>query len=121
VTDSRPPFPEAEGFRARAGFVKADPRNNDYYVEQFEGHPWYPIIKRTHDRLTELIPGYNILQIKEKFGGLRYYIRYPEVIPIKPEFRAYDSEEKIKGMVDRILTFAEGWVEGYEAEKEENK
>ena len=37
------------------------------------GEGWQSIIADTHKRLRHLDPGYTILQIKEKFGGLRYY------------------------------------------------
>ncbi len=34
---------------------------------------WYPIIIDTDQRLAELDPVYVVHQVKEKFGGLRYY------------------------------------------------
>ena len=34
---------------------------------------WKKIIERTHEKLVYIDPNYTILQIKEKFGGLRYY------------------------------------------------
>jgi hypothetical protein len=116
-----PPAPEPQGYLAKPGFVKSNPANNDYYVEQFMDDEWYPAIKRTNELLTELIPGYNIRQIKDKFGGLRYYFDYPEEIPTNPEWPAYDSVEKIRAMAKGIVTYAEGWVEGYEARKREVK
>jgi hypothetical protein len=36
---------------------------------------WYQLVLRTHAKLLELDPSYEALQIKEKFGGLRYYHR----------------------------------------------
>ena len=68
------PYPEQPGYSAQMGFVKNNPLNNDYYVKQWVDDPWYEIIAKTHDELTRKFPGYNISQIKEKFGGLRYYI-----------------------------------------------
>lgn len=38
------------------------------------GAGWQPLIDELHARLTELDPGYVVDQIKEKWGGLRYYI-----------------------------------------------
>ncbi|MFK5121502.1 hypothetical protein ACI4DM_26485, partial [Klebsiella pneumoniae] len=32
-----------------------------------------PMLESLHAKLQELDPDYQILQIKEKFGGLRYY------------------------------------------------
>ena len=37
------------------------------------GRGWYPLIVETHKKLLALDPAYAVLQIKEKFGGLRYY------------------------------------------------
>lgn len=34
---------------------------------------WAALIVECHERLSEIDPNYKILQIKEKFGGLRYY------------------------------------------------
>lgn len=42
-------------------------------IEVDEG--WYQIVIDCDKELTELDPGYQLHQVKEKFGGLRYYIR----------------------------------------------
>lgn len=34
---------------------------------------WFPLIAQTHRKLKYVDPGYTVAQIKEKFGGLRYY------------------------------------------------
>jgi len=36
---------------------------------------WYQIVVDCDKELTAINPSYNITQIKEKFGGLRYYIK----------------------------------------------
>jgi hypothetical protein len=42
------------------------------------GSGWLDIVTRLHTGLKELYPGYKPMQIKEKFGGLRYYVKdYP--------------------------------------------
>ena len=114
---TRAPADEPSGYSSIAGYVKSRPENNDHYIAQFESSDWYPVLASTHRTLNELIPGYNISQIKNKFGGLRYYFTYPDVIPIKPEWPAYNSVEKIKVMVDNAISYAEGWVAGLEATK----
>jgi hypothetical protein len=38
------------------------------------GPGWQPLIEALHRDLSAVAPGYEIMQIKEKFGGLRYYI-----------------------------------------------
>lgn len=120
----KPPVEEPAGYVSAAGFVKSRPENNDYYVEQFKDNSWYPIIKETHDRLTKLIPGYNIAQIKEKFGGLRYYIDFPEQITIPEDYyyAILKTEADVIKEANRIIECAEYWVFGYEAAiKEMNK
>lgn len=37
------------------------------------GNGWTPIVNKLLERLIELDPGVQIIQIKEKFGGLRVY------------------------------------------------
>lgn len=39
---------------------------------------WLPHIFVLDAELEELMPGYEVLQVKVKFGGLRYYWRAPE-------------------------------------------
>ena len=34
---------------------------------------WYPLIAGLHEQLSVLVPDYTLVQVKEKFGGLRYY------------------------------------------------
>lgn len=49
-------------------------------INAFEGngHPvgdgWMPIVLEAHEKFLALDPDYEINQIKEKFGGLRYYV-----------------------------------------------
>ena len=38
------------------------------------GPGWYPIICELDARLAEIKPDYEVHQVKEKFGGLRYYV-----------------------------------------------
>lgn len=115
------PVEEPEGYRSAPGFVKSRPENNEHYIAQWENDDWYEILVWLHKELESLIPGYNISQIKEKFGGLRYYFSYPEVIPIKDEWPAYNSVEKIKAMVEKRVSYAEGWVEGLAAAKRKSQ
>ena len=42
------------------------------YISVDEG--WYQIVVDCDKELTAIDPNYQILQIKEKFGGLRYYM-----------------------------------------------
>lgn len=42
------------------------------------GPGWGTILDLTDNALEQWIPGYQIAQIKEKYGGLRYYFYFPE-------------------------------------------
>lgn len=88
------------------------PLSNDHYVEQFKDHPWYYIINWTHERLTQIIPGYSIAQIKEKFGGLRYYISYPNEYPNADD--EYNTPEKLRERAAATIRYAEAFVDGME-------
>jgi hypothetical protein len=37
------------------------------------GEGWHPLIKELEEKLNAIDPNYELLQVKEKFGGLRYY------------------------------------------------
>lgn len=53
---------------------------------------WYPLIISIHQELAHIDQNYQILQIKEKFGGLRFY---------------YVSNSKKHSEIDRIVHFYE--------------
>ena len=36
---------------------------------------WWPLLVEAHERISRIDPGYQVDQFKEKFGGLRLYIR----------------------------------------------
>lgn len=42
------------------------------------GEGWQTLVANLHRDLLELDPAYQVTQIKEKFGGLRYYIATTE-------------------------------------------
>lgn len=39
---------------------------------------WVGVIDRLDQDLEALAPGYRLSQVKVKFGGLRYYVTWPE-------------------------------------------
>lgn len=73
------------------------------------GEGWYPIIIECHERLLEIAPDYKILQIKEKFGGLRYYtdVRSDEMAQIIRE-----AEEKCWKTCEQCGEPGKAWDEG---------
>ena len=49
--------------------------NHGYLAPQWPvGVGWRLILLELHAHLTQIVPDYRIAQVKEKFGGLRYYI-----------------------------------------------
>lgn len=45
---------------------------------------WYPIVIELNEQLASLFPGYELHQVKEKFGGLRFYWNSAERV-VNPE------------------------------------
>lgn len=41
------------------------------------GRGWYPILLRLDAQIAQIAPDYQVLQVKEKFGALRYYWALP--------------------------------------------
>ena len=42
------------------------------------GPGWYPILVDLDQKLNEVAPHYELAQVKEKYGGLRFYVELPE-------------------------------------------
>jgi hypothetical protein len=61
------------------------------------GEGWKKIVDRTHEKLKYIDPEYKIAQIKEKFGGLRYYY--------DNSFESYDDVRR--EIMDDIVRAAE--------------
>lgn len=118
--EGMPPAYEPDGYSCEPGHVKQNPANNDFYLAKLEGWDWYPAIIRCHQRLEELIPGYNISQIKEKFGSLCYYFGFPDKIEVN-EDSYLNTLEKVKEACHEATNYASYWVSGYEAAKADFK
>lgn len=58
---------------------------------------WVDVVDKLDDDLRELYPGYRVLQVKEKFGGLRFYCTHPEVVEDRDRFmaRILDAEQAV--------------------------
>lgn len=61
--------------------TEGDLNSEDYgafWLERLHvGSGWWPLLADTHRQLSEVWPEYEIAQVKEKWGGLRIYLRYP--------------------------------------------
>lgn len=58
---------------------------------------WLPDILELDAALEELMPGYEVLQVKVKFGGLRYYWQAPEGTPEDIWRRALELTDSFEG------------------------
>lgn len=116
---------EPPGYSVSKGFVKSNPDNNEAYVQEWADDPWYPAIEWCHKNISAVVPNYNIAQIKEKFGGLRYYIDLPteeEIDWDKVPTYISASDNRMAELFtwcDRHVARAEAWVDGYEAAQRE--
>lgn len=52
-------------------------------IEHFDdvGPGWKSLLERLHVDVTAFVPDYEVEQVKEKFGALRIYLRYPADTP----------------------------------------
>ncbi len=55
------------------------------------GKGWWPLLAELDSKLADIDPDYTIYQIKEKFGGLRYYFA-PSFPNRAPEMNALVTE-----------------------------
>ena len=85
-------FPEPNRYANKPGFVKSNPLNNPSYLDKAcQEYPmWADVLRKTDEQLSAVIPGYNISQIKDKFGGLRFYIDIPEGTSEEVARKAWD-------------------------------
>ncbi len=72
---------------------------------------WYPLLVELDEQLRALLPNYVIHQVKEKYGGLRYYWESGEEIhdPYDPggEAAIADLERRMK-LAEQLVDAAEG-------------
>lgn len=77
------------------------------------GPGWYQIVLDCDQELTTVDPHYTLYQVKEKFGGLRYYCasRHPSVPAIVKWYEARASETcEVTGRPG-VLMSCGGWLQ----------
>ena len=47
-------------------------------AHRWVGEGWQPLVQRLIEELEAISPDFEIMQVKEKFGGLRFYAHFPE-------------------------------------------
>ena len=98
-------YPEEKGYFNAPGFVKGNPFNNESYLAKCkESLPeWADILQDAHDRIVAIDPDYNIVQIKSKFGGLRFYVHFSGNLTDEQRTEAYNivsEAELAAGLLD---------------------
>lgn len=66
------------------------------------GDGWLPLVEDLNNRLLEIAPDYEVIQVKEKFGGLRYYIG-----PVSP--RVFDEVYGVIRAVEEVAAKTCEW------------
>ena len=75
------------------------------------GKGWLPIVVKLNEQLSQIVPEYAIDQIKEKFGGLRFYTNVQDPIASKLIHEAEDqSYETCEICGEPGTTSGKGWI-----------
>jgi hypothetical protein len=81
---------------------------------------WYPMIARLDDDISTLLPHYEVHQVKEKFGGLRYYWSLPgRPFPCCDQFRQSNPRPTVVGgwLAEEALPAIQAWDDQFRAHK----
>lgn len=101
--------------------------SNIEQIKEWEDDPWYPAISMCDKNISRVVPNYTITQIKNKFGGLRYYYNLPAEEDIDwslvPTRFAYtdDRLSSLLSWCEAEVRVAEAWVWGYEDGRREER
>ena len=97
-------FEEGPGYSTSPGSVKGNPKNNKFYLDRCcKAFPeWEEVLLDTDKKLESLVPGYNIVQIKDKFKYLCYYIRVPEGTSHDDEREAYSIAQNASLLAGKL-------------------
>ncbi len=79
-------------------------RLHDHDCGSAVGKGWLPLVEELNRKITAIDPDYKIYQIKEKFGGLRYYIQLSDQLSEQQYDSAY---ELIRTTEDQSFTICE--------------
>jgi len=96
------PFPEEPGYVSFPSYVKKNPKNNRHYIDGFKEDPAYDVLNAGLIALETVVPGFNITQIKEKFGECRFYINVPTKTEKNIEKLAYEISSAVERVVTKI-------------------
>ena len=81
------------------------------------GDGWYSIIYNLSEKITKLDPTVEAVQVKEKFGGLRFYIGPVKIEHSKEVYDAIDQAEdesfktcEVCGSKENVTTEGSNWI-----------
>ena len=100
---------------------------DEYISHDWTGPGWKQLILDCDREMSEINPDYTILQIKEKFGGLRYYVEgHSDLFDIEEKYERLSFQiceecgSKLEVTTNRSNGFS--WIKTYckECRKKEN-
>lgn len=106
VTEKGTPiFDEKRGHSIEHTFVKANPKNNAVYVENYLKHNerFRHIVEPAVEEMERVCPGFNIDQMKEKFSSTRFYVSVPEGTDSEVTGRIFNMARDVEVACDKIL------------------
>lgn len=106
VTEKGTPiFDEKRGHSLNPGFVKANSKNNAAYVENYlaQNERFQHIMEPAVEEMERVCPGFNIVQIKEKFSSTRFYVSVPEGTDPEVAKRIFGMAREIEVECDKVL------------------
>lgn len=82
-------------------------QNNSAYNDEAPfpihvGEGWFDLIEDLHHALLSLCPGYQVVQIKEKFGSLRFYADITNSYPTPVQTVFYQTINQYEVMSSKI-------------------
>lgn len=80
------------------------------------GAGWHPLLDQMHEELVLLDPNYQVVQVKEKFGGLRVYLSidpdtWADVRKVVSKYEALSYETcEVCGQPGKSSDPRKGWI-----------
>jgi len=87
---------------------------NQEHLDKWKDDSWWPAIEKCDRLLKVVLPSYAITQIKDKFGGLRYYADFDSPGPHRREMELSSAEINLREIASAIISKAEKEVDTIE-------
>lgn len=105
VTEKGTPiFDEERGCSLQPEFVKKNPKNNAAYVENYlkYNEQFRHIVEPAVEEMERACPGFNIVQMKEKFSSTRFYVSVPEGTDSEVAKRIFNMAREVEVACDKV-------------------